>query len=181
MINRSVNKKPLTNEQKELVTENHNLIYAYAHKKDISLDEYYGILAIGLCKAAKAFDKSKGEFSTIAYRCMENELCTYWKSMQSKSTIPEDLILSYDNGDYDNQNNFLENYPDCQASESVMYAIISSEFIESLNDKEKEVVNLLMDGLTHREIANKLECKRQNIGYYVKQIRNKANDYLNNN
>lgn len=182
MINRSVNKKPLTNEQKELVTENHNLIYAYAHKKDISLDEYYGILAIGLCKAAKAFDKSKGEFSTIAYRCMENELCTYWKSMQSKSTIPEDLVLSYDvtktKEDFDNQNNFLENFPDNQSYNDMMYAIMSFEFTERLTDKESIIFQYLLDGLTHNEIANKLGCKRQSVAYHINNIRNKVIDYL---
>ena len=50
----------LTKEQKELVENNHKLIYYYIHKNGLSLDEYYDILAIGLCKAALNFDESKG-------------------------------------------------------------------------------------------------------------------------
>ena len=47
--------KQLTPEQQKLVTDNHNLIYSLANAKNIDLDEYYDVLAIGLCKAAITF------------------------------------------------------------------------------------------------------------------------------
>ena len=49
----------LTKEQKELVENNHKLIYYYIHKNGLSVDEYYDILAIGLCKAALHLMKVK--------------------------------------------------------------------------------------------------------------------------
>lgn len=181
MIN-NVKNKPLTKEQKELVANNHNLIYTYAHKKDISIDEYYGTLAIGLCKAAKIYDKNKGKFSTIAYRCMENELRMHWKETQKKSVIPENFVLSYDatktKEDFDNQNNFLENFPDYQSYNDMLYAVMSFEFVEKLTDKENIIFQYLLDGLTHNEIANKLGCKRQSVAYHINNIRNKVIDYL---
>ena len=63
----------LTLDQQRIVSENHNLIYSLANKKSINLDEYYDVLAIGLCKAAIAFDSTKGKFSTLAYTVMLNE------------------------------------------------------------------------------------------------------------
>lgn len=63
----------LTLDQQRIVSENHNLIYSLANKKSINLDEYYDVLAIGLCKAAIAFDNTKGKFSTLAYTVMLNE------------------------------------------------------------------------------------------------------------
>lgn len=177
------NKEPLTEEQRELAAKNHNLIYTYAYKKNISLEDYYGTLAIGLCKAAKVFDKDKGNFSNIAFSCMENELYDYWKSTRKKSSIPENLMLSYDAPkeweDSDGKNGLLESIPDYRTNDSMMYAVISYEFIEKLTEKEKIIVRLLMDGLTHVEIANELGCKRQNVDYRVKRIREKANDCLN--
>ena len=64
--------KQLTPEQQKLVTDNHNLIYSLANAKNIDLDEYYDVLAIGLCKAAITFDETKSKFSTYVYACMYN-------------------------------------------------------------------------------------------------------------
>lgn len=177
------NKEPLTEEQRNLVAENHNLIYTYAIKKNISVEDYYGTLAIGLCKAAKTFDENKGAFSTFAFYCMENELYMQWRSLQKKSTIPENFILSYDTPkefwDSDNQNNYLESFQDYQSYNDMMYTVISSEFAEGLTDKEKIIFESLLNGLTHNEIANKLECKRQSVAYHINLIRKKIIDYLN--
>lgn len=174
--------EPLTEEQRELVTKNHNLIYGYAYKRKISIDEYYGILAIALCKAAKGFDKSKAEFTTFAFNCMENELCSYWKETQKKSAIPSESIVPYDaqtfEEDSNNQNNFLENFPDYKSYNDMIYAIMSSEFAQKLTAREKTIVYLLITGLTHSEIAEKFGCNRQNITYFVGRIRKKLNDYL---
>ncbi len=60
----------MTEEQKKLAEENHNLIYFYARKYHMSKQEFedmYGILAIGLCKATRDYDESRGRaFSTVA-------------------------------------------------------------------------------------------------------------------
>lgn len=67
----------LTDDQKRLVEENHNLIYSCMHKFGIKLnefDDYYGDAAIALCNAAIHADEKTGKFSTFAYKCIENEL-----------------------------------------------------------------------------------------------------------
>ena len=38
----------LTDEERDLVTNNHNLIYSYLNKYNLS-DDYYDLCAIGLC------------------------------------------------------------------------------------------------------------------------------------
>ena len=53
----------MTEEQKKLAEDNHNLIYFYARKYHMSKQDFedmYGILAIGLCKAARDYDESRG-------------------------------------------------------------------------------------------------------------------------
>ena len=170
----------LNDNQKDLVIKNHNLIYSYAYKKNVSIEEYYDVLAIGLCKAAKTFDSKKGEFSTLAYRCMERELYTQWNSMQKKSVIPHDIIYSYNCrfGNCDNQDDYIENIVDLSSNDTIEYAIISSEFANSLTDKEAVIVRLLMNGMTQNDIAGELGCKRRNVGYHIGQIRKKLNEYL---
>ncbi len=171
-------KDMLTNEQCELITNNHNLIYSYAYKKNVSIQDNYDVLAIGLCKAAKIFNKSKGEFSTLAYCCMENELLEQYRIMQKQSYIPDNLVLSYSRDDVYEQNDLSEYLIDHHASESLSYDIMSSEFEGLLNKKEAVIYRYLLSGLLYNEIADNLGCKKQSIHYHVKNIRKKFNDYF---
>ena len=78
MSERSRSATKLTDDQRKLVEKNHNLIYTFARKYKINLDEYYGLLAIGLCIAARIYDPNKGlAFSTLAYQCMRNQYFNY--------------------------------------------------------------------------------------------------------
>ena len=74
----------LTDEQRKLVEDNHNLIYFYMNFKKVDPDESYHDLAMGLCKAARTYNPKKGAFSTYAMKCMENDLIT--KNMCEKPT-----------------------------------------------------------------------------------------------
>ena len=60
----------ITEEQRKLVEENHNLIYSFLQKYNLAIDEYYGLASIGLCKAGKTYNGDKSNFSTYAYKCM---------------------------------------------------------------------------------------------------------------
>jgi RNA polymerase sigma factor, sigma-70 family len=65
----------LTDGQSALVAENHNLIYAFLRKRNLLCDDFYGVAATGLCKAAGTYDPDRGlAFSTYAYACMANEV-----------------------------------------------------------------------------------------------------------
>lgn len=181
--------KPLTNEQRELVESNHNLIYRFAYNNNLFIDDYYDILAIGLCKASINFDKDKGMFSTYAYRCMLNELRLYWKNNKRKSVIPNALIMSYDiSGDdallnYELRKNIDNSF--CFSDEHITHDIVigdiaSTMFINTLNKNEKNIVQFLMNGYSQTEIAEILKCTRQNVNNHVQVIRKKLVHYLNN-
>ena len=49
----------MTEEQRKLVEDNHNLIYSFLQKYHLTIDEYYGLAAIGLCKAGKTYNGQK--------------------------------------------------------------------------------------------------------------------------
>lgn len=174
--------KRLTKEQQDLVTKNHNLIYDFAKKKNLLISEYYDILAMGLCKAAMEYKENNGMFSTFAYPCMENELINHYVKTNRKHCIPEEMIISSDaprNGeDFDNKVSLLDSLKDDSCTDDIVLGeVMSTYLISLLSEKEQTVVNLIMDGMTHREIAQKMKCKRQNISYYIQQIRKKWANY----
>lgn len=180
----SADVKSLTDEQRELVEKNHSLIYSYAFKNKVSLDEFYGVLAAGLCKAAQAYDKTRGSFSTFAYRCMQNEYFGEWNRMKNKSHIPKDAIYYYEeslekHGEYyevEKSDNFIDY--DCY--NDVEYKMILDSMYAKLTPMERDIVALHMDGLNYSNIANVLGCSKQCISYHANKARRKVKQELYN-
>lgn len=69
----------LTDDERKLVEENHDLIYMVADCMDIDIDEYYGLLAIALCHAAQKYKTRKRayDFSEFAKIVMIREYFIY--------------------------------------------------------------------------------------------------------
>lgn len=172
----------LTDKQKKLVEDNHNLIYSYAKKKHISSEKWYDVLAIGLCKAARSFDPDKGKFSTWAYRFFDNEIRTCWNKENKKSKIPESFILAYDavllNEDDSQNNSYIDFFSDTKAYEDIVHSTMMLDIVNDMNDVEKCIFELILHGYNQQEIAAKVGRTRQSVGKIVNGIRRKVLDYI---
>lgn len=84
----------LTAEQRKLVEDNHKLIYGYMAKYRLNQEQWYSICAIGLCKAAYAYDGSCS-FSTFAYKCMFNEVSHEMRDNKKTYRIDNRTISLY--------------------------------------------------------------------------------------
>ena len=161
----------LTDDQRKLAEDNHRLIYGYAYKKQLDIDEYYGILAIGFCKAAKAFDNSKRAFSTFAYACMENEVLMYLRSLNRKSNIPCAMMVSIDE---QGSENLLEDFSSCHYQSDEGYVIILNTLKGSLTETQNVILELMLQDETQEKISKILGCTQQNVWYNIQQIRKQA-------
>jgi DNA-directed RNA polymerase specialized sigma subunit len=112
----------LNEKQKSLVEENYNLTYKYAKDHKLDIEEFSGLLSIGLCKAALNYDSDKTKFSTFAYRCMGNEVSNYLRKINAAKHLRHDTVYSMEA--------FDENY-DSPISETLL--MVSSENIEREN------------------------------------------------
>ena len=86
----------MTDEQRKMAEQNHNLIYGFLNNNNLDEEEYYGMAAIGLCKAVMSYDHKRGKLSTLANKCMKNEIIRYIKYINGKTKIPSKNIISYD-------------------------------------------------------------------------------------
>lgn len=168
----------LTEEQKKLVSDNHNLIYKYAHKHNLSVEDYYDLLAIGLCKAAQIYNPDKGELSTIAFVYMRYELFAYWNKL--KKEIPVNMLFSYDvcisdvSGDFEGDKDFINSICDDTPQIDMLISQYTVDtFILSLTDKEQFILKALLKGLYQEKIAETLNCTQQNVSYYINKIKKK--------
>ena len=164
----------LTEEQKKLVEENHNLIYWFAKKYHVPIEEYYDVLAQGLCMAAYHYDPSKCSFSTYAYLCMNTEMHVEYRKTLRKSEIPQGNIFHYENAwqlsDLIPTNEKTEN----KVIDRISYENLISLLNDILNDKDKEVLTHILNGLTMREIAKIEGTSHQAIHNRMKKIREKV-------
>ena len=164
----------LTEEQKKLVEENHNLIYWFAKKYHVPIEEYYDVLAQGLCMAAYHYDPSKCSFSTYAFLCMNTEMHVEYRKTLRKSEIPQGNIFHYENAwqlsDLIPTNEKTEN----KVIDKISYENLISLLNDILNDKDKEVLTHIVNGLTMREIAKIEGTSHQAIHNRMKKIRDKV-------
>ena len=164
----------LNEEQKKLVEDNHSLIYWFAKKYHVPIEDYYDVLAQGLCMAAYHYDPSKCSFSTYAYLCMNTEMHVEYRKTLRKSEIPQGNIFHYENAwqlsDLIPTNEKTEN----KVIDKISYENLTSLLNDILNDKDKEVLSYILNGLTMREIAKIEGTSHQAIHNRMKKIREKV-------
>lgn len=90
----------------------------------------------------------------------------YYHSFEDMCAIDEDI----------NQN--LIDYDTCDTMISDMMV---KEFVGSLNDNEKYILSCLLNGMTHQEISDTMDCTRQNVTRTIERLGTKAIDFLSCN
>jgi len=155
----------MTPEQQKMVEENHSLIYSFLQKKQLSL-EYYGDAAIGLCMAAIKFDPNYGtKFSTYAFRSMETH-CIRAKKNEQKHMGQISLDASIkDDSEFSLLDTLIDEKIDLESS------AFTNWFLGSLSLFDLNIVLLKLQGLSLREIGNRLGCSGQNIDNHLKAMR----------
>ena len=168
----------LTEEQKILVEENHNLIYWYCHKYNLDIEEYYGLFAIELCRAVQLYDPTKSKISTYIIKAFLNKHVNYEKRKKRNNRKANEDIISIDQdfgqgGEEAKLSYFLTN------GKSVEDEIIMVPLSEcGLDDKLMSVVRLRLENpnLTQREIGNILGIGQVQTGRRLKKAENKIKE-----
>lgn len=154
----------LTDEQRQVVADNHNLIYDMLNRNNWSIDEYYDVAAIGLCRAAVGFDPAKGfAFSTYASKAIINAVIHEQRksmaAMRQGVTVSLDDPIPYTDaeltlGDMIGGGTEPEDIALCNAADVA---------IDSLKSREQMVLRLTMAGYKQLEIASIVGVSRTNV------------------
>ena len=176
--------KALTKEECKLIEDNHDLIYWNLNKNNLSINDYYDIAAIGLCKASINYNPNAGKFSTFAYKCMNNEVYRYiLYDVNGKTKVPAKELLSYDISLNDDGSEVIVDRmidKNNDIEECIITNIDYLSFVSLLNKKEQLIIKSLYNGLKQYGIAKKLGQSQQNVSLIIKKIKEKWNKYYNN-
>lgn len=164
----------ITEEQKELVEKNHNLIYSFLQKQHLSVEDWYGLAAIGLCKAAITFNKEISSFSTYAFKCMFTHVYSEKRKELQARTIPSNQIVYYQtqiNDDNGNETNFMNYIPSKEnVEDTVLSSVIFDEYNKLLTDRDKKIFTLFRDGYTQKEISKIVGCSQPQVSRVKKKL-----------
>ena len=170
----------MTDEQRKLVEENHNLIYAFLKRYNLSIEEWYGSAAIGLCKAAINYDPGRGwSFHSYAYERMFYEVIGVFRENKRAKVIPVDKLVYYhavthecdDNGDGVEFINVIPS--DVDVFSEAALNVVLDKIRNNLNRKELLIFDMRILGYTQMEIGKVVGCHHTDVSKIMKKIRRK--------
>ena len=148
-----------------LIIQNHNLIYSFAYKNNLEIDEYYGLLAISLIKAAERFKEEYGtKFSTFAYTIMKNAVLKE-KLKRGKDSLAHSMTLD----------GFDEDVPLVEIIPNTEKSTFDVKLPKLLNEEERELLIYKLCGFTNKDIYKFMGMSPHKIADTMRNIRYKYN------
>lgn len=145
-------------------------------------DDYEQVARIALLKAINNYNiTSSAKFSTFATMVIKQQLYHYTKSTKSaKNDISNYEIIPLQSPfkkDGDLTVSEIISYDDdyYQADESNLIKLETMNYIKlfrtTLTDKQNNILDMYSNGMTYKQIGEKLGCTRQNVEHIVKKVR----------
>lgn len=160
----------LTKEQQELVEKNHNLIYYALNKFSVPAEEYYGICAIGLCKAACTYNSYVSRFSTYALNVILNEIRMEKRQERKQEKLS---LISMDEEWKNTKDGSVTLHEILSTKMDVEDEIISFKLSDILTTGEMEILKYLYMDYKQREIGEMLGACQSVVSRKIKSIKNK--------
>ncbi len=150
------------------------MLHSIIHSFDIpecDHDDLYQEAQMGLYKAVMTFDSRYSSFSTYAYVCIKSSVLSCLRKSNAKSTIPQDLIYSLSDEDFDVISVF----------DNPENEIIDKESLETLLEKincllsplEKKVLSLYLSDTSYVNMAKLLGKTEKSVDNAIQRIRRK--------
>lgn len=140
---------------------------------NLSQDEYYDIVAIGLCKAAIKYNKDcKYKFSTYAYHAISNTLKNdkIYDNRHNVETISFNNIVTLEGHDIEDEYvNFLES--DEVVEDRVMTRNHFEWFIENMSNRELQICMCKFYNMSDRKISKLFDVNNTLISKIVRRMK----------
>jgi RNA polymerase sigma factor (sigma-70 family) len=167
-------------ERDKLIVENQKLVFGVLHKYYptwVNDEDLQQIGMIGLCKAADAYDPEKAKFSTLATHAILNEIKRELRKTFTTKRLGSVVSLNECITDSDGSCCTLEDY--IPGDEDVDYCY-SRELFKKLDEREREILELLEQGYSQIEIAKKMKISKQKVSAMCRKIQLKWRKYYAN-
>lgn len=134
----------------------------------LDYEDLYQEATLGLVKAIKHYNDTKGAFAAFAKLCVESELLSYIRSIRKKSTIPANRLVEFKDEFHtplsDPQDIYIER-------EEVDH--IKVKIKNNLSDFECRIIHCYIMGKSYEEIATELNVSVKSVDNAMQRVRRK--------
>ena len=164
----------LTEAEKKLAEENHNLVYAYLRTYGYSIETYYNVVIFGYLKGIQVYCRREDlqkryDLPFICWQYMRAELGNQFKTETRQKRKPMESVLSLD-ADYEE-----ENLHNCvgrkSAEEEVLEVETVLDLLERLSEVQRKIAEMKMDGYGNKEIFLLLKLPESTFYKEMKRIK----------
>lgn len=175
----------MTTDKDDIKLENHLELVNYVVNKyyktwkhDKEYEDLMQVGYVGLCKAKQRYDPEKGSFSNYAVIKIRGEISAWIRDNAERKLVQKKAIpLDKKFNEAEDDLVFEERIPSVQYDE--MCSDVSAfDFRTCLNDKDKQIFDLIVKNYTYEEIGEKIGLSKSTVKYHAKKIRNKFRKYL---
>ena len=162
--------------KQKLISDNINLVYHVIHKQFPRLigdEDIVQCGMLGLCKAADKFDDNISKFSTFACTCISNEIKLELRNRKKHTGV---VSLNYE---VENDEDTVELIDIIvgETDENIENITNWSAFVDTLTERECELIELRKDGLDGVQISEKIGYSPSYICRLLRKIKLKWRNY----
>lgn len=130
---------------------------------------------LGLLNAISKFDSERRvKFSTFAEVCISNRMRTI---LDKNRNVP---VVETDGSDISNDEAVLPDTPESIFIEKEHLSQLYNEIISLLSNREWKIFTLFLQGLSYKNIAEKLNISEKSVDNAIQRIRRKLKSRWNN-
>lgn len=171
--------EPLSEIEKAMAEKYHNIVYSFLHKNNYSVEECYDIVVIGYLKGIQKYCRRTDlqELYSVVTMCeyrMRTAMFNHFRAMRTSKRKPTGAIISLD-AEYGNDGEKQSALENCIGENSFEDDVIAdeavSEILNSLSERQRQIVILKLNGYTHNEICLQLHVGRSAVSEEMKNIK----------
>lgn len=170
----------LTDEQRRIAEDNHNLIYGFLNKNHLDYEEWYDIIAMGYLNAVLKFDPARGSLSTLAYKVMQNQY--KMELLRRNRSKHKGNCISLYTPIGDEGMELKDTIADPINLEDQCVARINLDAdLRRLKDRQRLMLKMVLDGFSQVEIGQTLQVCKQAVNRTIRGIGRKLKTAASSN
>lgn len=167
--------KPLTEEEKEMATENHSLVYSFLHRHNYAIEDFYNVVIFGYLRSVEVYNRRKDlqekyQLAFIAEQYMRASVANHFRREYSLKRKPKESVLSLD-ANYAETETLYNLFGGKSAEDEVLEEERFIELLEQFSSQQKDILKLKLEGYNNKEIYLLLEMPSSTFYLELKRIK----------
>lgn len=152
--------QPLTEMEKRMAEENHNLVYSFLHRHGYSIEEFYNVVIFGYLRGIQVYNRredvrKKYQLAFICERYMSVAVGNYFRSKNAQKRKPMEITVSLDIN-YAETDNIYNLVGGKSVEDEVLESKQVDEMMENLSEVQRDILKLKLEGYDNKEILSLL-------------------------